>query len=93
VEGHVFSKLTGVPITSASVEVSAVGSNHEPWLIVGRALSDGNGFYSIRINAEDVDRAHLSIHASCLTEAGLKTTNRWTSPVDLRPNPQRRDLY
>lgn len=103
VEGYVFNKLNGVPVTSASVSIVggllATGTIGTPIieLILGKpAVTDGNGFYSIEINLDEVDEASRTfehIRASCLTPNGVASTNRWATRVGLRPGTIRRDLY
>lgn len=102
VEGYVYNKLTGVPVTAATVSLTdlssivAVGMQPPVATVVRSTLSDGNGFYSIEVDLEPLGRSSLvtnDLAATCHTRNGTSRTNRWSTRVHLRPGTIRRDLF
>jgi hypothetical protein len=96
VEGHVFNKLTGVPVTFAAVTLegtgATIGGTYYP-LILGSAFSDSNGFYRIELDYEASVESHDNLHAACLTAGGLKRTGRMATRIAIVPGVFQRDLY
>ena len=97
VEGHVFDMRTGAPVALAGVVIFAPGSTHQPVIIIGKPGStDGSGFYTIELELDSIDRNLLDvldISASCLKHLGVRTTDRLTNRLRLRPGTVRRDFY
>ncbi len=96
VEGHVRNLRTGMPLRVAVVSLTdplsvPVGSPPE---VVGKpVITDGSGFFSIELSEEELGRGWVEISATCKTPAGVRSTDRVTERVVLRPGTIRRDLY
>ncbi len=100
VEGHVRNLRTGMPLLGAGVTLTDPLSvpigfpPGSPLEIVGKPdITDGSGFYSIELSEEELGRGRVEISATCKTPAGVRSTDRLTRRVVLRPGTIRRDLY
>lgn len=84
-EGHVFNKFTGVPPQGALVQVFASVIAIQPGAgpIVGKAVTDGSGFYSIEVNQPD----DITLVVRC------GETTDGVGQVRNRPGTLRRNLY
>jgi hypothetical protein len=86
IEGHVFNKFTGVPLTGAAV-VTTVLDDHGSELGSGITYTDSNGFYSIDVNV----RYFVRIEVSCRTGRGVVVSS--VTPPRLGPEIVRRHAY
>ena len=88
VEGHVFDKQTGKPLSHANLRLEEVESfGPFPRLDV-RTVSDSNGFYQFEVDSSPDWR--VAIHAFCETRWGLVVG---TILGHLRDGNIRRDIY
>lgn len=85
IEGHVFSKQTGVPLQGARVSLRL------PVILSQelRTFTDGNGFFTFEVSTE---LEILFISAVCRTAEGEAISGRARS-IRLREGTIRRDLY
>ena len=96
VEGHVRNLRTGMPLRVAVVSLTdllSVPLGFPPEVVGKPAITDGSGFFSIELSEEELGRGLVEISATCKTPAGVRSTDRLTQRVVLRPGTIRRDLY
>ena len=86
IEGHVFNKFTGVPLTGAVVVVTILDDLGSE-LGSGITRTDSNGLYSVDVNV----RFFVRIEVSCRTGRGVVVSS--VSPPRLGPEVVRRDAY
>ncbi len=90
VEGHVFNKLTGVPLSWASVRIleNITGPGRPLPVEVATGFTDSNGFYQFEV--DEFLRSPIAIVVDCGTATG-KIQGR--SIAFLRAGLIRRDIY
>ena len=90
IEGHVFSKRSGVPIEGAVVVVYENLSQGPIPILLGEDVTDGNGFYQVRIPTPSFPVGVIEVF--CRTPRGVVA--RGISSAPLQDDViRRRDVY
>jgi len=88
-EGHVFSKRSGIPIEGASVVIYENVSYGPVPILLANTVTDGNGFYEAGVES---DFRVAAIHVFCRTPRGVVV--RGSSGAPLQDGViRRRDIY
>jgi hypothetical protein len=87
-EGHVFNKRTGVPLSGAMVRVVEDVTSGPLPVELGAGFTDANGFYQFTV--EQFLGFPATIEVVCVTPTGIL---RGGSSALLREGPIRRDVY
>lgn len=98
VEGYVYNKFTRVPVGGATVMLTVFGpiTGHSgpDTVVVASTFSDGNGFYILSSDSPQLqDGNGASLHASCNTPNGVKTSQQWGRTLKPGPDIVERDLF
>ncbi len=96
VEGQIRNLRTGMPLRGALVSLTdpfSVPAGFPPEVVGKPSLTDDSGFFSIELEAEELDRGSVDISAKCKTTDGVRQTDRLNHPVALRSGTIRRDLF